>query len=257
MPRIINLYKEQGETPKERLTRHRMRYGLSPEVRLTYLGRLDPLAEGVLLAGEGIDQAARARYCGMDKEYELAILFGVATDTYDVLGLITEVAARARPPRINTHTLLQEVVGLVGEREEPYPPYSSHRVMGKPLFVWAREGKLNDIIIPTHTVAVYAAMCTKVGVKMGAEVLREVRAAVQAVRGDFRQDAVLAMWEREVGPLYNLHFPLVTLRLHVKAGTYLRALAQRLGERLGVPALAYHIVRTRVGRFRIEDAERG
>jgi len=256
MPCIINLYKERGETPKERLARYRASHGLPAEARLTYLGRLDPLAEGVLLVGEGMDEASRARYCGMDKEYELSVLFGVATDTYDPLGLITETVARAHPPRINTHALLQEVVGLVGEREEPYPPYSSYRVMGKALFEWAREGKLNEIVIPTHKVEVYAAMCTKVGVKTGAEVLREVQDAVARVRGDFRQEAIVSLWDREVGPLYNLHFPLVTLKLHVKAGAYLRAFAQRLGEKLGIPALAYHIVRTRVGRFYIEDAER-
>lgn len=49
----------------------------------------------------------------------------------------------------------------IGKRCQPYPPYSSvknklqisllvqARVKGKPLFQWAREGKLNEVEIPT------------------------------------------------------------------------------------------------------------
>ena len=46
---VLNVYKEMGETPRERLERLRkQRPYLEAEV-LSYAGRLDPMAEGVLL----------------------------------------------------------------------------------------------------------------------------------------------------------------------------------------------------------------
>ena len=43
-----------------------------------------------------------------------------------------------------TEKLLQAVAKeLEGEYEQEYPPYSSKSVGGKPLFKWAREGRLH------------------------------------------------------------------------------------------------------------------
>ena len=48
--------------------------------------------------------------------------------------------------------------------------------------------------------------------------------------------------------------PLVTVDAEVSAGTYIRALARDLGERLGIGGHADSLRRTRVGPWRVEDA---
>ena len=47
--KTIKLYKEKGETPLERLDRFREENPEYGEVKLSYAGRLDPMAEGVML----------------------------------------------------------------------------------------------------------------------------------------------------------------------------------------------------------------
>ena len=67
---IHNLYKQRGETPLECLERFRcQRLPLTHE-KMTYLGRLDPMAEGVLLVGSGEEdtkQKRREEFFSLDK----------------------------------------------------------------------------------------------------------------------------------------------------------------------------------------------
>ena len=55
---------------------------------MTYAGRLDPMASGVLLVLAGEETKNKDKYLGLDKEYDFEILFGFATDTYDILGKV-------------------------------------------------------------------------------------------------------------------------------------------------------------------------
>ncbi|MEY2671815.1 MAG: tRNA pseudouridine synthase tRNA pseudouridine55 synthase, partial [Candidatus Parcubacteria bacterium] len=43
---------------------------------MTYAGRLDPVAEGLLLVLVGDDCKEKDKYLDLNKEYELSILFG-------------------------------------------------------------------------------------------------------------------------------------------------------------------------------------
>jgi tRNA pseudouridine55 synthase len=66
----------------------------------------------------------------------------------------------------------------------------------------------------------------------------------------------LAEVEVEVSALelLDLELPLARLCVVCSSGTYVRALARDLGEALGVGAHLVELRRTRVGRFRVEDA---
>src|SRR3989344_1807696 len=121
---IHNLYKRRGETPLECVQRFVLN---NPELKgekMTYLGRLDPLAEGVLLVGSGEDtkQEQREKFFGLDKEYDFISLFGFATDTYDVLGRILRVE---KIKDLNELDLIKMTKVYEGEREQNYPAFSS------------------------------------------------------------------------------------------------------------------------------------
>ncbi len=73
-------YKQWGETPLEALERVRLENPHVKNIPLSYAGRLDPLAEGVLLVLCGEANKSRSEYLGMDKEYECEVLFGIKTD---------------------------------------------------------------------------------------------------------------------------------------------------------------------------------
>ena len=52
----------------------------------------------------------------------------------------------------------------------------------------------------------------------------------------------------------DIDLPRVTMRVRCSKGTYIRTLCNDIGERLGVGGVMEHLVRTRVGMFRLENA---
>ena len=54
--------------------------------------------------------------------------------------------------------------------------------------------------------------------------------------------------------MIECHLPLVTFRIMVSAGTYIRAIARDLGQRLGVGAHLSSLRREAIGSLRVEDA---
>ena len=125
---VLNLYKRMGETPRERLERLRTekpRYAM--EV-LSYAGRLDPLAEGVLLALVGGENLRREAYLSLDKEYTLDILFGFSTDSYDVLGRVTDSADMSSLEALKRKNITEGLREFQGKISQEYPPFSSKTI---------------------------------------------------------------------------------------------------------------------------------
>lgn len=121
---IFNLYKNRGETPLQCIERFKIEVLKDRNKSATYLGRLDPLAEGVLLVGteEHTEQKEREKFFGLDKEYDFTATFGFETDTYDVMG---RVLKSETPEDLQEIDLIKICKIYEGEREQKYPKYSS------------------------------------------------------------------------------------------------------------------------------------
>jgi len=147
MQKILELYKKEGETPLEAIEEFRKKNLEYSDVKMTYAGRLDPMAEGVLLVLVGDECKNKENYLGLDKEYEFEILHGIQTDTYDILGLPAK-SGTSDVPQIEietSNTSIDAIEKSKGKFTQKYPPYSSMTVQGKQLFQWAREGRLDEI----------------------------------------------------------------------------------------------------------------
>ena len=86
MNKILNIYKPVGISPLDAIKTLKEKYPELKDEKMTYAGRLDPLAEGVLLILAGNAVYEKEKYLKLDKEYEAEILFGFNTDTYDIFG---------------------------------------------------------------------------------------------------------------------------------------------------------------------------
>ncbi|MDX1535908.1 MAG: hypothetical protein R3346_04075, partial [Candidatus Spechtbacterales bacterium] len=78
---VLNIYKPLGFTPLQAIEQYRE---INPEysnVKMGYAGRLDPLAEGVLIVPTGETLKKQKEYMDLDKKYTAKILFGFSTDT--------------------------------------------------------------------------------------------------------------------------------------------------------------------------------
>ncbi len=250
---IVNLYKALGETPRERLERLRVQKAHYAHEVLSYAGRLDPMAEGVLLCLVGSANKHREQYLDLSKEYVLDVLFGFSTDTYDVLGRVMDTGDPSSVRKAAIQKGLNEFRGHVAQE---YPPFSSKVVAGKSLFEWARGNALGALVLPERSVLVYDISLQGLYKVREPELLQYIEAGVDKVQGDFRQEEILRLWKRNLKAQGERTFPCATIKVACSSGTYMRSIAHALGRELGVPALALHILRTKVGEYSVENSLR-
>ncbi len=254
MKDILNLYKKRGETPLECLLRFRKANPEYKNVPLSYAGRLDPMAEGVLVVLVGEMNKRRNEFLGLDKEYTFDILFGFSTDTYDMLGVMKDAVTRASHKPVRTQLLMEYIAQLPGERNQKYPPFSSKPLEGQPLFVKAQRGELSNFMLPEHRIEIFSASLVGMKKISEQELLKEVDHSISLVKGDFRQERILHLWHDALRILYGMSFDVATVSIHCSSGTYVRSLANELGEQIGIPALAMKILRTRAGKYKVRSS---
>ena len=236
---ILPVWKPAGWTPLELLEASRARHGLAAGEPVVYAGRLDPMADGVVLLLSGADRHDLAAHLKHDKEYVARFLFGVRSDTHDALGRL-----HPEPPPPPLATCLRSVGALAGVHTLPLPVWSAYKVRGRPLHAWAAEGRVDEITVPAREMCVHSVTGVTGRAVPAAALVEEVAARIGRVRGTFRQEAALFDWRALAMPLVE-----VTATLTVSSGTYVRALAERLGRELGSGGLLLGLTRTRVGPF--------
>jgi tRNA pseudouridine55 synthase len=238
---VIYIYKNPGETPLEALDRLRVEKPEYKDERLSYAGRLDPMAEGVMLIMIGEENKEREKYLNMGKVYEFEVLFGFATDTFDLLGLVTDYTKDNI--ELNREQVADALKNFKGIRSQIYPAYSSKTVAGRPLFEYARAGKLDEIEMPTREVEIFDIELLDVRRINKMELAASLAEKIGKVKGDFRQQEILGKWGSVLVETNASVFHIAKIRMHCSSGTYARSVASELGGGLGLPALAYSIKR--------------
>lgn len=243
------LYKELGETPLQTISRFKKANPEYENIPMTYAGRLDPMAEGLLLVISGAEVHKKEEYLGLDKTYLVQVLWGFETDTLDVLGKILKTENH----KTESEKIINELEKSVGKFEQSYPAYSSKPVNGKRLFEWAREGRLSEIKIPKHKVELYSVKYLSRKEISKEDLLSDIKSKIEKVSGDFRQEEILDSWQETVSKMDFDTFVLDTIEMSVSSGFYVRQFVSDLAKQCGACGLTFHIKRTKVGDFLIKN----
>ncbi|MCA9362983.1 hypothetical protein KC851_01560 [Candidatus Kaiserbacteria bacterium] len=271
MFKYITLEKKVGQTPLSCAEAYRTLHPELAGVPMAYAGRLDPMASGKLLVLLGDECKHQANYHGLDKEYEFSVLLGIESDSQDVMGRLSvykgdgnQLSERLRlgqAPQSGLEESLTSVAqDFIGKIELPYPIFSSKTVQGKPLHTWTMEGRLNEIDIPTKESEIFELEFTKLEtierndmVKQALEKVNSVPPVTElrkALGNDFRRVDVRKDWDQILNDnsLPN-EYQIAHFRCVASSGTYMRTLAQAIAKKLGTTGLAWHIHRTKIGKF--------
>jgi tRNA pseudouridine55 synthase len=186
----------------------------SPKVKVGHTGTLDPFATGLLIIVIGNYTKRAAEFSKLDKTYEAEVTLGSVSSTGDVEGEITKYRGEGR-----------------GESKEYEPSLEEINKVLKS-FV----GEIEQVPHKFSAIKVDGQRAYKLA-RQGKEVKLEPR----KVR-------VECLECRE----YN--YPKLKIVTEVSSGTYIRSLAEDIGEKLGTGAYLSSLRRTMVGKFDIKDA---
>lgn len=248
-PGIYNVYKPAGYTPLQALDMLRTKAGIPEETPLTYAGRLDPMAEGLLLvlAGEAVHR--KDEFLRLDKTYVVTALLGVETDSFDLLGIPKQVIPHLTSPTLGEEQIQRVLASYIGEVTLSLPLYSSPPVDGKPLFQHAQQNSIQAQDTPTRTTTIFNCALNELGIVNSHVLLDYLRVTIGSIQGDFRQTIIQGAWEQLLSTTSALQT--ATFTVHCSSGTYMRSLVQNLGAQLGVGACVYKLARTQVGNFKL------
>lgn len=251
------------------LASFRHEYNLPETEKVTYSGRLDPLAHGEVLILTGDDVHKKDDFNKHDKVYKFTIMFGVSTDTGDILGIPDNYTFFQKLFHTSianiTESKIRKIAGkFIKTYFQKYPAYSAYNVNGVPLWELARAGKLPEKM-PENKVTIYNLEVFKVYTKTSDEVLNECHDRINAIDGDFRQGWIKEGWgqflskyrgESSIKDMDKVTgnkientgkvFVFADMRATVSSGTYIRTLCEDIGKKLNIPALAYSIEREEI-----------
>ena len=305
MKEILILNKNVSETPLECLERFRVANPEYQNAKMTYAGRLDPMASGLLVVLAGDMVHKKEEFLKLPKTYEVTVVLGIESDTFDCLGVIVRnpplhkgrcpelargggvgVLSQSRPLRHSPEAkanatspyegedfrIIESLHSFIGTYSQTYPSYSSKTINGKQMHSLARASELPDAGLPNHMVTVTDISNIHIQEIPIEEIIQDVIPKIRAVKGDFRQEEIVDCWEkltlslnsdpsvtsyaRATSPYKgeDSHHALlaVSFTMGVSGGTYIRAIADELGKKLGTGGILWKLHRTKVGDFSLD-----
>ncbi|AGX87081.1 tRNA pseudouridine synthase B [Candidatus Symbiobacter mobilis CR] len=178
-----------------------------------HTGTLDPLASGVLPLCLGAATKFGQRTLDADKAYQAELLLGQTTTTGDREGDVL----RTRPVAVQPDEVDRVRASFLGAITQIPPMYSALKKEGKPLYQYAREGV--EVDRAPRQVHIYALDLT------------------------FQSGEPLG----EAGAVGN--FPTLSMFVRCSKGTYVRTLAEDIGEALGCGAHLRSLRRVQAGGY--------
>ena len=229
-------------------------------LKVGHAGTLDPLATGVLLVCIGKATKLAEELQSHDKEYVAGVTFGATTPSYD---LEKEIDRFFPYDHITAEGVAEALPGFIGEQDQVAPLFSAKSVDGVRAYELARklhaQGKTLDEAAQ-ELIRVSKINITELEVL---EYHSSGKASSQnspshCGQGDITTPSEAA--ESKASSRINvtdnsaLGLPRAVIRMSCSKGTYVRAFARDLGEKLGSGAHLDSLQRSRSGIFRVENA---
>lgn len=234
-----------------------MRKKFGKKVKVGHTGTLDPFATGLLVILTGKNTKKSDEFLKKDKVYEATLKLGFTSTTGDPEGEITEIA--------------------FSKHGEVFP---QEKLSDSPDFynISPQKNSVSEANIKNFS---EAEDVVKITPREYYPRLEKVISVINSFIGDINQkvpqySAIKINGERAYKlaragksfdtptrkvTIYNIevleyNFPILKIRTHVSSGTYIRALAEDIGEKLGTGAYLTELRRTKIADYDVKDASK-
>ena len=183
--------------------------------KVGHAGTLDPMATGVLVLGVGIATRLLTYITDGKKTYEATILLGKSTHTDDKEGDLIFTADQAVVSKISDDQIKNELAKFIGKIKQRPSSVSAIKIDGKTAHARVRAGE--SVEIAEREITIYEL------------ITKEIRHTADAIE--------------------------VEITVTCSAGTYIRAIARDLGDKLKIGGHLISLRRTLVSPFSIEQCQ--
>lgn len=246
MNSLILVYKNRTETMAVCMDRIRAELSISSEIPMTYAGRLDPMAEGLVIFLCGSMRFQKDKFMKLSKTYSVEFILGIETDTHDILGLVQETSETTKYSATDLEHTIQ-LFQPVGTFNQSFPDFSSRKVFGKPMFQHALDNN-DDIPDQSHDVSIFTYSHMKQRSVSRAELIKNIINDLKKVSGEFRQDEIVKSWEQIIEKLPS-ELNLYGIDIECSSGFYVRQWVHDFGNFLGDNAVTFSIIRGTIDVF--------
>ena len=216
-------------------------------LKVGHAGTLDPLATGLVLVCIGAATRRAQALQDSDKEYVAGIAFGATTPSYD---LEKEPDRFFPTDGIDAASVKAALAGFIGPQEQVAPLFSAKSVDGTRAYEMARKLYKSD---PSSLDEAAMSLLRPNMISISElELLGFFPDGVQEETGGRGAKSGASGRINVSDGVAGL--PLAVVRMVCSKGTYVRAFARDLGERLGSGAHLRSLRRTRTGGYTDEDA---
>ena len=218
------VFKPIGWTPVDCIKEYRRMLG-NDKVKLTFAGRLDPMACGILPIIKGDNEDARQDFQNKYKVYQFSMIVGIQTDTYDILGQIVKLSTDK-----SVDAVIGELQEVAKSTTQEYPPYSSKTVYSNhhkrmtALWQLANEGRLPSKL-PEHEIDIQYIKVLDHHQVTGQELYDMIVTRLDSVQShhDLRQGEIKEQWTKTLNNAQK--YTIINCEANVSTGTYIRSIA--------------------------------
>jgi len=189
---------------------------LSKIKKVGHSGTLDPLADGLMIIAFGKATKKMYEFSNLPKSYLATVKFGARTASFD--SEMPEYDIKTIDD-LNETKILETLKEFTGTISQKPPIYSAKSFKGKKLYKFIRDKQTPDI-----------------------DAIEEIR--------KIKQNEIQIY---EIS-LINFNYGIALIDVKCSTGTYIRTLADDIGQRLGCGAYLLDLTRTGIGDYQLEKA---
>lgn len=248
---ITLLWKPYGITSIQFLKEYQKKINCS---KATCVGRLDPLAQGILRILTDNDTKDMKKYLTSNKLYSFDMILGVETESHDCLSKIVEVSSSEKLKQMDSRFIIAKIHEFIARyNKQKFPLVSSfvttHNSLKKPLW-WFYMNGYRDIPLPEKNISIkhYNVISVK---KEKTKILsqnfinRIDKIKDNTLQQNLNTENTLVQWKK-FKDNFDKEFIVVSMELNVSSGFYVRRFCHDFGKFIGINGIAFDITRTKI-----------
>jgi tRNA pseudouridine55 synthase len=222
--------------------------------KVGHAGALDTFSSGLMLILVGKATKFSDQLMGMDKEYKASMILGVKTETQDIEG---EILAVDKETKLTEEQITKALAKFMGGYEQFVSIYSSVKVEGKKLRKVLRDPRyLYSIVLDEQGNKFIDLIKKETGLQVAHIQVpkRNIKIEkIEVVKFCKIKSQDLPYKDVTTKIAAGVEFINVEFVVHCSKGTYIRQLAEDIGDELGVPASLIALERTKIGSMSTVD----